>query len=387
MRVTVDAKALQAALVMAGRPVGKSTLPVLEHVLVRTNGTGLEVAGTNLEVWIRCHVSGQIQDAGQVTLPQKRLVDFVGQLGRTQLTIATSGTKATLTAGQGKATITGFDAEEFPVMPEAVGVTVYVKGGDLLGALSRVLSAAAPDDSRPVLAGCLVRMVDTTLEMVTADGFRLARTEVPIASGDLDKPFSVIVPARALREAKAMLPKGDEEVTLRVGMDGEGVPTTFEMQTEQTTFASKLIDGQFPDFNRIVPREFKATATISSDDLERATKGIRAVLGAKDPITRMKLKQGLESGEMREVVVWGQDAETGGESEFTLPAEVDLASPGDGPVVVAFNGKYLVDMLDSLGAKQMTLGANGPAAPGMFREPGVLGLASYVVVMPMHVAR
>lgn len=387
MRVVVDSKALQAALTLVGRAVKKSTLPVLDNVLVRTNGEGLEVAATDLTVWIRCHVTGQIQEAGEVTLPQKRLLEFVGVLGKTSLTIAISGTKATLTAGGGKATITGIEAEEFPRMPEVDGVALHIRGCDLHTAFSRVLSAAAPDDSRPVLAGCLVRMLEGKLEMVTADGFRLARTEVPIIAGDLDKPFEVIVPARALSEAKSMLPsKGDEEVTLRIGLDSSALPTVFELETEQTKFASKLIEGAFPDFNRIVPREFKATATVSSDDLERATKSIKAVLGAKEPITRLKLKQALDDGAMGEIIVWGEDAENG-QSEFTLPAMVELAVPGNGPVTVAFNGKYLTEALTAIDAKQVTLGSNGAAAPGLLRAPGVSGLDSYVVVMPMHVAK
>jgi len=386
MRVAVESRTLQAALGIVGKVVKKSTLPVLEHVLVRTNGAGLEVAATDLTVWIRCHVPGQIQEPGAVTLPAKRLAEFVGALGKTPMTIASVKTKATLTAGTGKATMTGIDAEEFPVMPQVDGVTLHIRGRDLHTAFSRVLAAAAPDDSRPVLAGCLVQMVEGKLEMVTADGFRLARTEVPIVAGDLDTPFAVIVPAKALGEAKSMLPtKGDDEVTLRIGLEND-LPSTFELETESTKFASKLIEGAFPDFKRIVPREFKATATVASEDLERAAKSIKAVLGVKDPITRLRLQQASDDGEMGEIVVWGQDAENG-DSEFTLPAQVELAVPGDGPVIVAFNGKYLTEALTAIDAKQVTLGANGPSSPGMLRAPGALGQESYVVVMPMHVAR
>ena len=182
-----------------------------------------------------------------------------------------------------------------------------------------------------------------------------------------------------------MLPtKGDEEVTLRVGLD-KGVATLFELETERAKFSSKLVEGQFPDFNRIVPKEFKATATVASEDLERATKSIRAVLGVKEPITRIALKQGFD-GAAGEMVVSGKDAETG-ESEFTLPAHVDLADPGQGPVLVAFNGRYLVDALSSIDNQQVTLGASGPSSPGLFRAPGGTHPESYVVVMPMHVAR
>ena len=386
MRVRVDSGALREALSLAGRFVDmKSTLPVLGHVLVKTNGTGLEVAGTNLTVWVRCHVAGAIEEEGQLTLPARRLNEFLAALGKTHMTITASGSKATLVAANGKSTVSGFDAEEFPVMQEASGPTLQIRGRELHTALSRVLAAAAPDDSRPVLAGCLVQTVDSKLELVAADGFRLARTELPILAGDLDQSFAVIVPARALAEARSMLPtKGDEEVTLRVGLD-KGVATLFELETERAKFSSKLVEGQFPDFNRIVPREFKATATVASEDLERATKSIRAVLGVKEPITRIALKQGVD-GAAGEMVVSGKDAETG-ESEFTLPAQVELADPGQGPVLVAFNGRYLVDALSSIDTQQVTLGASGPSSPGLFRAPGGMRPESYVVVMPMHVAR
>ncbi|MCC7369302.1 MAG: DNA polymerase III subunit beta [Chloroflexi bacterium] len=380
MRLTCLPEKLNEGLAAVGRVVAaRSTLPVLGNVLLATDGGQLKLAATNLELTVVSWVGAKIEEEGAITLPARLLQDYVGLLSAGEpLHLELHGTKAHLTCGRFEANISGIDAEEFPAIPSvAGGASLQLPAPRLKEAIGQVVFAAAPDDSRPVLAGVLMQVADGKLTMAAADGFRLAVRKVDL--GETDAPdISMIVPSKALTEVARGLP-ADEEVLVEIALTPDQSQVLFRHR--QAEIVSRIIEGQFPDFNRIIPRDTKTRVTLQTADFLRATKAAQVFARDNSMIVRLNLVP-AEGGDeaLGKVTVAATSTEIGDNT-----GDVDASVEGDA-MQVAFNGKYLRDALEALDAQQAFLEVTGPASPGLIRPAS--GPNGYIqVIMPMHVAR
>jgi DNA polymerase-3 subunit beta len=380
MKLTCLPEKLNEGLAAVGRVVAaRSTLPVLGNVLLATEGGQLKLAATNLELTIVCWVGAKVEEEGSITLPARLLQDYVGLLtAGEQLQVALQGTRAHLSCGRFDANISGIDAEEFPAIPSVGGGTSFkLTAPRLKEAIQQVVFAAAPDDSRPVLAGVLMQVAGGKLTMAAADGFRLAVRKLDL--GDADVPdLSMIVPAKALTEVARGLP-ADDEVEVEIAVTPDQSQVLFKHR--QAEIVSRLIEGQFPDFNRIIPRDTKTRVTLQTADFLRATKAAQVFARDNSMIVRLNLVP-AEGGDeaLGKVTVAATSSEIGDNT-----GDVDASVEGDA-MQVAFNGKYLRDALEALDAQQVFLEVTGPASPGLIRPAS--GPNGYQqVIMPMHVAR
>jgi DNA polymerase-3 subunit beta len=380
MKLTCLPEKLNEGLAAVGRVVAaRSTLPVLGNVLLATEGGQLKLAATNLELTIVCWVGAKVEEEGSITLPARLLQDYVGLLtAGEQLQVVLQGTRAHLSCGRFEANISGIDAEEFPAIPSVGGGTSFkLTAPRLKEAIQQVVFAAAPDDSRPVLAGVLMQVVGGKLTMAAADGFRLAVRKLDL--GDADVPdLSMIVPAKALTEVARGLP-ADDEVEVEIAVTPDQSQVLFKHR--QAEIVSRLIEGQFPDFNRIIPRDTKTRVTLQTADFLRATKAAQVFARDNSMIVRLNLVP-AEGGDeaLGKVTVAATSSEIGDNT-----GDVDASVEGDA-MQVAFNGKYLRDALEALDAQQVFLEVTGPASPGLIRPAS--GPNGYQqVIMPMHVAR
>jgi DNA polymerase-3 subunit beta len=270
------------------------------------------------------------------------------------------------------AEINGIDPEEFPLLPqvEAGAYTATIDPQSLREMIGQVEFAAASDDSRPVLAGVLIRFEDDRITLAAADGFRLAVREGSLAA-PVPERLDVIVPARAMRELARVI--GDRSEPLELAI----TPNRGQLlvRTDDTEFYSRLIDGTFPDFRQIVPREFATRLEMGRDDFLAAVR--RAGFFARDnnDVVRLSAKAGSEELMPGNVEVSATAAERGS-SQSMFPAAVD------GPEgQIAFNSRYLVDVLSVLRSGRVVLGMNGANQAGVVRP---LDTESYTyVVMPM----
>src|SRR5919198_1718230 len=235
---------LAEGLTVVGRVVpAKSTLPVLSNVLLSTHDTELQLTANNLDLSVAHRVSATIGRQGAITLPARLLADYVTLLDhgqKVELDLNSKTHKVHLACGRYEANIAGIDAEDFPPIPTVSGgATLTMAASVLKEAISQVVFAAAPDDTRPVLAGVLVRMAAGSLTLAAADGFRLAvRT---VALPDAAPDLQMIVPARTLSEVARLLPADEgEEVTISTAPGGNQVYIAFS----RTEITSRLIDGQ-----------------------------------------------------------------------------------------------------------------------------------------------
>ena len=380
MKLTCLPEKLNEGLAAVGRVVAaRSTLPVLGNVLLATEGGQLKLAATNLELTIVCWVGAKVDEEGSITLPARLLQDYVGLLTAGEpLQLALQGTRAHLSCGRFDANISGIDAEEFPAIPSVGGGTSFkLTAPRLKEAIQQVVFAAAPDDSRPVLAGVLMQVAGGKLTMAAADGFRLAVRKLDL--GDADVPdLSMIVPAKALTEVARGLPS-DDEVEVEIAVTPDQSQVLFRHR--QAEIVSRLIEGQFPDFNRIIPRDTKTRVTLQTADFLRATKAAQVFARDNSMIVRLNLMP-AEGGDeaLGKVTVAATSSEIGDNT-----GDVDASVEGDA-MQVAFNGKYLRDALEALDAQQVFLEVTGPASPGLIRPAS--GPNGYQqVIMPMHVAR
>ncbi len=375
MKVSCLQENLQRALGQVSRAVAtKTALPVLSNVLISTDDGRLKVAATNLEIGITTWIAADIETEGKITVDARLLGEFVATLPNDQIQMSAnaSGTSLAVQSGRDKAAINGIDAEDFPVIP-VVGddaLSVEVDGQMLREMISQVEFAAASDESRPVLAGVLLRLEGSEITLASADGFRLAVREgkLPLP---VDEKVDVIVPAKAMRELSRII--GDQTDPIRLAITPNH--SQLLVRAGETEFLSRLIEGTFPDYRQIIPREFNTKATIGRDPLLNAVR--RAGYFARDnnDVVRIAINPGEDESVPGTIEVSATAAERGNSQSF-----VD-ASIGGPELQVAFNSRYLVDVLGVIRHGQVILGLNGANQAGVVRESGNEEYTH--VIMPM----
>jgi DNA polymerase III subunit beta len=366
---------LQRTLAQVSRAVAtKTTYPVLSNVLIDADGGTLTLAATNQEIGITSMIPAQVDEPGRVTVDARLLSEFVNTLPSEPVRLSMEPGRLTLKVkGVGAdAEINGIDAEEFPILPrvESGGFAAKVDPHVLREMISHVEFAAATDDSRPVLAGVLIRLEDDRITMAAADGFRLA-----VRDGELAAPvperLDVIVPGRALRELARIVGDRTESIDLTI------TPNRAQLvvNSGETEFYSRLIDGTFPDFRQIVPREFATTLEVGRDEFLAAVR--RAGFFARDNNDVVRLSAKAAAGDLAPgTLEVSATAAERGSSQSHVPAAI---TGPDGEI--AFNARYLTDVLSILRTGRVMIGMNGPNQAGVVRP---LESENYTyVIMPM----
>jgi len=356
----------------------RSTLPILANILVATDHSRLKLSATNLEIGINCWVDAQVHEEGTTTVPAKLLTDFVNSLPQASVDISVPEGSNTMSikSMRSSANIKGMDASEFPLIPSAEGgeEPVLLDATLLKEMIKEVAFAAADDDSRPVFTGVLVQVSDEKITFAAADAFRLAVRIAPLP-GDDHPRGDILIPARTLTELERILPP---EGTVQMIVTPNRSQVLFH--TEQLDLVSRLIEGSFPNFRQIIPKEHSTRAVIETKEFAAAVKS--AALFARDSsnITRVKINPGDSDGLEPGAITIEATAEDLGDNTSTVNAAVD------GPELqIIFNVKYLADVLSVIDTPEVALEANAPTRPGVIRP---VGSADYTyVIMPMHINR
>jgi DNA polymerase III subunit beta len=366
---------LQRALGQVSRAIAtKTALPVLSNVLLSTDDGRLKVAATNLEIGITTWITADVETEGKITVDARLLSEFVATLPNdaVQLTANPAGTSLAVQSGRDKAAINGIDAEDFPVIP-LVGEdasNVEVDAQLLREMIGQVEFAAASDESRPVLAGVLVRFEDNTITLASADGFRLAVREGKLANAVTEK-LDIIVPAKSMRELARII--GDQSEPLLLAITPN--QSQLLVKTGETEFVSRLIDGTFPDYRQIVPREFNTKVDVGRDPLLNAVRRSGYFARDNNDVVRIAITPGESDTEPGTIEVSANAAERGNSQSFV---DANIAGP---ELQVAFNSRYLTDVLGVIRHGQVTLGLNGANQAGVLRAAGAEEYTH--VIMPM----
>jgi DNA polymerase III subunit beta len=377
MKVSCLQENLAKGLSIVGRAVSpRSTLPVLGNVLLATDAGRLKLSATNLEVGINCWIGAKVEEEGATTVPARTFIDLVGALPPEQvdMELIVSTQTINLRAGRSEANIKGIDAQEFPIVPVPEGEGgILIEAEVLRAAIGQVALAAATDESRPILTGVLAKFEDSQLTLAAADGFRLSVRTVSLPQSISD-PFSIIIPAQALTELGRISGEQTDPVIIHV------TPTRNQVlfQLTDVVLVSQLIDGNFPDYRQIIPQDRTTSTVLDTAGFLKACK--MAHIFARDAahITRIHVKPGTDlSGD--HVIVSATSAETGDDV-----SEIDANVEGE-EIEIAFNVRYLIDVLGVVGTPQVTLSTTTSSSPGVIRPVGDVDFTH--VIMPMHLGQ
>jgi DNA polymerase-3 subunit beta len=373
MKLSCLQENLNKGLGIVGRAVAsRTTLPITQNVLITTDESQLKLAATNLEIAISCWVGAKIENEGSITIPARVLTEFVGSLPSDIISLNLKHHTLELKCGRYEARINGLDAADFPPIPQVGdGFTTKVKAEDLKQAISQVAFAAATEESRPVLTGVQTEFEGTKMTMAAADGFRLAVHRTTLADPVKEK-VAIIIPAKAYHELNRLMSADDQEI--EITLNAQKSQVLFKLKGIE--MVSQLIQGTFPNYSQLIPQTYGTKARIDVAEFLRAIK--MAAIFARDG-----------SGIARVIVTPGATVEAG---KITISARADEIGDNVGEIdalvdgeaaKIAFNARYLADVLSVVKQAQVSLEVTTPSNPGVIRPVGVDNYDH--VVMPMFV--
>jgi DNA polymerase-3 subunit beta len=375
MKLSCLQENLDRGLGVVGRAVAtRTTLPITNNVLLATEQSRLKLAATNLEMAISCWVGAKVEEEGAITVPARLLSDFISSLPSEKVDISLSPQTKTLglKCARFEARISGIDAKDFPPIPKVeAGITTKVEVEALRQGIAQVVFAAATEESRPVLTGIDAKFEGDLLTLAAADGFRLAVYKLPLAEA-VSHETEVIIPARTLAELNRLIAEQEEAVEATINPDkGQAL-----FKLKNIELVSQLIQGTFPNYAQLIPKSYTTRAVISVADFLRATKTASIFARDGSGIIRLVVTPGGETTPGK-VVVSARSEEIGDDV-----GDIDAVVEGE-EAKIAFNGKYLTDVLSVLHEAQVALETTSPSSPGVVRPVGV---ENYIhVVMPMFV--
>jgi DNA polymerase-3 subunit beta len=370
MKVTCRPAVLGQALQVVSRAISsRTTLPILNNILIETTSEGLALSATNLEIGIRKVVPAEVSMEGATTAPARLLTDFVSTLPDQDLEMSLDGASQSLSlrCARFDTHIKCIEAEEFPPGPRPDdGDRMEVALDDLVTAVEQTQMAASTDEARPVLTGVLVQVQGGSLTLAATDGHRLAVRKLA-ATGAPELEASLIVPARALAELARVLKGEPGKVEVIISKARNQV--FFRAGTSELT--SRLIDGKYPNYAQVIPSKSSTKVRVSTSEL---TQTVRAVsLFARDSANVIRVK--AQSG----ALVLSATTNEVGDSRAEMTADVDGSD-----IQIAFNARYVLDALGVIGEDEVELLFDGPLSPGLLRPPGK---EHYLyVIMPVRVA-
>lgn len=367
MKVTILSENLKKTLSIVSRGVStRPHLPILSGVMIKATSEGLFLTSTDLELSFWVKMGARVEEEGSVVIPAKLLYELVVSLPAGPLVLETVEDTMKLVTNSVKAEIVGQPPEDFPVIPRAGKTQATLSAGDFREVVERVCVSAARDDTRPVLTGVLWQFDESQVVLAATDGYRLSVDRMNLKKNYEGKDKKVILPARALLEVSKVLSETGSDV---LGMD-------FDKENQQVVFSigeievsSRLVAGEFPPYQQIMPNTYKTNLEFSKNDFADAVK--RAKLFAKDNANIVKLS--VEKGK---IVVRAESSQIGN-NETEIDAEVEGEN-----ITVAFNAQYLLDYLAILSEEKMIWETEGELKPSVFKSSDPDWIQ---VVMPVRV--
>lgn len=374
MKVSVSQQQLAHGLSMVSRAVSpRSTLPVLGNVLLASDEGRLRLAATNLELGISCWIGAQIAQEGSITVPARLLTDLVNTFPNdtVHLTVNTSTFTLRVQCGTSSTDIKGIDAQEFPPIPASdPSEGIQLKVSEFKEMISQVAFAASADEARPVLQGVQTSVNNGVIALAATDGFRISvrKAQLPDTSA---RPMTMLIPARALNELARIAQDGEGIVSL-IAPPGRG-QVIFHLDNAE--LISQLIDGNFPDYRVILPRNFKTHTIVSATAFLKACKQAEIIARNGNNVVRLNLLK--YEDRPGEIEVSAQTEETGS-NETRIDANIE--GPG---LVVSLNVRYLREVIEVVRTPNLVMGTNDNKSPVQIQSVGDDNFQH--VIMPMHV--
>jgi len=364
MKFSVARSELLDALSVAGKGMSaRSTLPILSGIFISAADGAINLQATDLEVSVRKTCPALIEQEGQVVIPGKLLTDIVRSLPESAVTIETDGDATHVQCQQSAFTVRTLNAADFPKFPEVeVDKTLTLPASTLLGVVRRVSRAVSRDETRATLTGVLLVVEGPSLRMVATDSYRLAVSEV-VLEDEAGEDVEVIVPGKAIEEVSRL---ASDEKDIKIGLSENQI--VFEFGS--TVFITRKIEGTFPNYKQIIPKDSGTSVEIAGDEFLAAVKRVSLMALHNTPL-RLTV-----DADDQTLSLSATTADVGDASE-------DLMIKTEGPdVEIAFNHAFLMDGLNSAGVETLRLEIESALKPGLIKSAADQGFL--YVLMPVR---
>jgi DNA polymerase-3 subunit beta len=349
----------------------KTTIPILSNVLVEADTDRIVLTATDLELGIRCSCSARVSKPGSGTIPAKKLLDYVRLLPDSDIQVKIGDNQwASLVCGRSRTRIAGMSRESFPELPEMSEVLADIPVKLLAGMIQKTIFAISAEESRFTLNGAQLIVRPEGLAMVATDGHRLALVEENVSVSSNGGTYKALLPRKAMQEILKLAGESDDDSTLR--FSGDDNHLFFELG--ERLLLSRKLTGNFPDYERVLPKEHPHTITLPRSDLRGAIERVSQFADERSRAIRMQLFPG-------EVKVRAASTDTG-ESEETLPIEYD------GPQVdIGFNAQYMLEFLRAVNSDEVRFLFRDPQSAGELQPIAPEGSTENYryVIMPMRI--
>lgn len=347
----------------------KTTIPILSNILVETDGDKVWLTATDLELGIRCACPARIKKEGAGTIPARRLLDYVRLLPDADLQVKLGENQwANFVCGRSRTRIAGMSRESFPELPEMPDVLAEIPLGLLSQMIASTIFSISAEESRFTLNGALLLLRENGLVMVSTDGHRLAMIEKPWDLPGLPGAFRALLPRKAMAEIQKLASDDPEKNIQFAGNDNH-----LFFRIGDRLLLSRKLSGNFPDYERVLPKEHPHMLVLQRDDLKSSIERVAQFADERSRAIRLRIGG-------NELKIHSSVSETG-ESEETLPVDYN----GD-DVEIGFNAQYLVEFLRTVDASEIEFHFKDANSAGELRPHNAPGGSIYrYVVMPMRI--
>lgn len=369
MKVTIPASSMLMSGIQTVLNVvpPKTTLPILSNFLLETDGSTLRIGATDLDLSIVTRVPAQVSESGAITVPARKFAEMVRELPDTPVEIEVDGVKVVVRCDRGVFRLIGVDRDEFPVLPHIQSdKTLSVQASVLQRLIRKTIFAVSTDETRPGLQGAFCRIEGGTILMVATDGHRLAKVSVTSEIVDTISD-GIIIPPKALNNLARLI--GDSEMPPKITIGDNHI--VFEL--EQTTLSSRLIEANYPDYNRVIPANNHKTVTVNREMLHSAVRRVAVLSNATTRQIRFSVSPGF-------IELSASSHDIGGEAREEVPAQYDGA-----PIDTAYDYRYLLDVVERMDSEEITFKLDTPVSAGLMAPTEPPDGEDYsCVIMPMR---
>lgn len=340
----------------------RTTLPILSYFLLTAKNGKISLFSTDLEVGVKCDVLGEIIEEGVIALPGKRVLELIREFPKGEVEVSTEKNITTIKCAKTRVRINTLPPDDFPDFPEIVGQKVDIKGDLLKSMIQKTVLAVSKEESRYTLTGVYLLVKGDSIEMVGTDGRRLALVEEAIGTESAKQKKNCILPIKTCNEIMRII--GDEELSLTLG------EKQVNLVQKNISLTSRLIEGEFPDYNKVIPKSFQQKLMINRQELIEAV--TRAYVLTKEKGGSVRFDVQKDS-----ITVSSKVPEVGESSEQIM------IKNGEKEMPIAFDPEYLLDALKVIDSKEVFLGLNSTKEAALFRP---MDNEKFVyVLMPMEI--
>ncbi len=353
-------------------------LPVLNNILLQTERDQLKISATNLEIGVIKQVTAEILEEGAITVPAKIFTEIINSLSGERINLDVSGDQLKISTAAFSGTLNGISAAEFPAIPLSSDESLEISADLIQSSLPQIAFASAVDEARPTLTGIFTQIKDNSLELVATDGFRLAHKKVR-TSEKSPHSFKFLIPRRTFEEVVRLigedLKSSNSEQLVAISTSENQNQIVFQIGSTQ--LSSRLIEGNYPTWEKIVPTTFQTHIEIDRNDFIKAIK--LASVFARDAANVVKLEL-----EKNKIQILSESHDLGAQKTSLDIQSYEEVGDKKEKLIIAFNNKYLLDPLTSCHSKTVKISFSGNLSPAIISPLDEEGLQ--YVVMPIRIS-